>query len=82
VNKGLPAMPGDIWAMGVTLYALCFGKLPFTAKSIILLYEAIRDSEPEYPTDADPRLVTVLKRLLDKNPDTRITIEELRVIPN
>jgi calcium/calmodulin-dependent protein kinase kinase 2 len=73
-------MPGDIWAMGVTLFSLVFGKVPFSGNSIMQLYDAIREEEPLYPNDIDPLLLDLLKRLLDKNPESRITIEELRVI--
>jgi serine/threonine protein kinase len=78
VNKGLPAMAGDVWAMGVTLYGMAFGYLPFTAKTLIELYESIREQKQQYPKDADPKLVSVLDKLLKKNPDERITIKELR----
>lgn len=37
--------PLDVWAMGVTLYAFAFGKLPFSAPSAIKLFESIRDDE-------------------------------------
>ncbi|KAJ3373242.1 hypothetical protein HDU91_000955 [Kappamyces sp. JEL0680] len=72
LTKGdLSGIPADIWAMGVTLYALVFGKLPFTGKTIIALYESIRETQyasavdhrQVYPPGTDPRLVHVLDRL-------------------
>ena len=79
MSRSIQASCGDIWAMGVTLYAMCFGELPFQEKSIIKLYDSIKDDEPKYPPDCDSQLLHLFTRLLDKNPDTRITIEELRV---
>ncbi|KAJ3314871.1 hypothetical protein HDV04_005292 [Boothiomyces sp. JEL0838] len=57
----ISAMAADVWAMGVTLYCMAFGKLPFTGNSIIQLYDNIRDDS------------------LDKDPNTRITMDELRI---
>ena len=85
VSRSIQASCGDVWAMGITLYAMCFGYLPFQEKSLIKLYDSIKDNQfqlltrPEYPLDADSRLIDLLNRLLEKNPDKRITIEELRV---
>lgn len=33
----------DIWSMGITLYCLCFGCLPFNITGVLELYEAIRN---------------------------------------
>lgn len=69
----------DVWALGVTLFAFIFGKLPFMAKSVHLIYEAIAHQDfvmPNEPQIPDS-LKHLLHRLLDKNPETRITIAQL-----
>jgi [calcium/calmodulin-dependent protein kinase] kinase len=35
----------DIWAMGVTLYALTYGVLPFNNHNVLELYQNIRERE-------------------------------------
>lgn len=73
----------DIWAAGVTLYCFIYGKVPFTARGIPELYEKIRTQEvklldfPEISYD----LKDLLLRLLNQQPDDRITIPEIRRHP-
>lgn len=69
----------DIWSMGITLYCLKYGKIPFNKEAILEIYEAIKTEEPEYTKDENPAFISLMSRLLDKNPETRITMTELRV---
>ncbi|KAI8918052.1 kinase-like domain-containing protein [Entophlyctis helioformis] len=71
----------DIWAIGVTLYCMLYGRIPFSGRTILDLYENIRTAEPTYPADIDPLLLDLFQKLLDKNPDTRIEMEQLRQHP-
>ncbi|KXJ94220.1 kinase-like domain-containing protein [Microdochium bolleyi] len=71
----------DIWSMGVTLYCLRYGKLPFNKQGVLEMYEAIRNEEVPIPAGEDPIFVDLLSRILDKNPETRISMPELRNHP-
>ena len=69
----------DIWSMGVCLYCLRYGKIPFNRASVLDMYEAIQTEQPKIPEDEDPLFIGILKRLLEKDPEQRITMAELRV---
>ncbi|KAH6578779.1 hypothetical protein BASA61_000008 [Batrachochytrium salamandrivorans] len=75
----LSVKPVDIWAIGVTLYCMIYGKLPFSGNTVLDLYENIRSAEPTYPDDIDASLKNLFLKLLDKNPLSRITMDQLRV---
>ncbi|GMH40079.1 hypothetical protein BSKO_07983 [Bryopsis sp. KO-2023] len=71
----------DVYALGVCLYMFVHGKVPFqSSESVLELFEKIRTKEVDFP-DVEGRqlskpLKNLLKRLLDKNPDTRIGLVE------
>lgn len=69
----------DIWGMGVTLYCLRYGKIPFHRDGLLEIFEAIKGDEPHFPEDENPDFVDLMKRLLEKDPDKRIKMDELRV---
>ncbi|KAJ2694620.1 hypothetical protein GGH99_000579 [Coemansia sp. RSA 1285] len=121
----------DIWAMGVTLYCLIYGRVPFQASTEFELFNVIPRQQIEFPEyleaadeegedescgfdgllfnpsrnqadsdgagggstlressrrrvdlpPLDPELCDLLRRLLDKDFRTRITIEEIKQHP-
>ncbi|KAF2086875.1 kinase-like protein, partial [Saccharata proteae CBS 121410] len=71
----------DIWSMGVTLYCLRFGRIPFEKTGMLELYEAIRNDEIEIAQDCGDDLKDLMVRILDKDPEKRIKMAELRDHP-
>ena len=71
----------DIWAFGVTLFILSFHMLPFVASNITKLREAIVNQQPQFPDGVDPQLVDLISKMLIKNPEDRITIEQIWLHP-
>jgi len=71
----------DVWAMGCSLYCFTFGKVPFLGANTYHTYNQIVSKEPEFTRPINPQLEHLLRRILDKNPSTRITIKDLKRHP-
>lgn len=69
----------DIWSMGVTLYCMRYGRIPFEKHGMLELYEAIRNDELPLNDEQNGAFADLMHRVLEKNPDKRITMDELRV---
>jgi calcium/calmodulin-dependent protein kinase kinase 2 len=70
----------DIWSMGVTLYCLRYGHIPFEKSGIFELYEAIKNDEPSFEAERDKDFRALMHRILEKDATKRIKMPELRVI--
>uniref|UniRef100_A0A8C2ELJ6 Calcium/calmodulin-dependent protein kinase kinase 1, alpha a n=1 Tax=Cyprinus carpio TaxID=7962 RepID=A0A8C2ELJ6_CYPCA len=73
----------DVWAMGVTLYCFVYGKCPCIDEYILALHSKIKSKPVEFPElpAISEGLKNLVSEMLDKNPDTRITIPEIKVDP-
>ncbi|KAL9602591.1 MAG: hypothetical protein Q9219_001735 [cf. Caloplaca sp. 3 TL-2023] len=73
----------DIWSMGVTLYCLRFGKIPFEKSGVLQLYECIRNEPLSINSGSacSNDLKNLITRLLEKDPKKRITMDDLRKHP-
>uniref|UniRef100_A0A803NGB2 non-specific serine/threonine protein kinase n=1 Tax=Cannabis sativa TaxID=3483 RepID=A0A803NGB2_CANSA len=76
-RKGYDAAKVDIWSCGVILFVLMAGYLPFHDQNIMAMYKKIYKGEFRCPRWFSPELSRLLSRVLDTNPETRVTIPHI-----
>ena len=80
-NEGYKGFPVDIWSAGVSLYLMLSGNIPFNKTSKHSLQEDILNSTYPPITGISNEADDLLRGLLDKNPSTRLTVDEVLVHP-
>ncbi|KAI9074778.1 hypothetical protein K1719_043255 [Acacia pycnantha] len=76
-DRGYDGATADLWSCGVILFVLLAGYLPFDEPNLVNLYKKISAAEftcPPWLSFSARKLIT---RILDPNPETRITISEI-----
>ncbi|XP_059635559.1 CBL-interacting serine/threonine-protein kinase 6 [Cornus florida] len=76
-KKGYDGAKADIWSCGVILFVLLAGFLPFQDDNVVAMYRKIHRGDftcPPWFSSEARRLIT---KMLDPNPDTRITIAKI-----
>ncbi|XP_035226664.1 maternal embryonic leucine zipper kinase-like [Stegodyphus dumicola] len=71
----------DIWSMGVLLYALLCGFLPFDDENVSKLYKKIHKGKYFCPLWLSDESKAILSAMLQVDPSKRISIEGLKVHP-
>ena len=68
----------DIWCCGIILYAMLCGFLPFEGDDNTLLFRNILECDPEMPDWLSRTSRDLITRILNPDPDERITLEEIK----
>ncbi|PKA45767.1 CBL-interacting protein kinase 23 [Apostasia shenzhenica] len=76
-NKGYDGAKADLWSCGVILFVLMAGYLPFEDPNLMSLYKKIFKADFSCPAWFSTSAKKLIKRILDPNPQTRITLAEV-----
>ena len=71
----------DIWSAGVILFAAVCGYLPFEDPNTSQLYKKILNGDYQFPKFISPDGKNLIKNILNIDPETRYSIEDIRKDP-
>ncbi|XP_047955215.1 CBL-interacting serine/threonine-protein kinase 11-like [Salvia hispanica] len=80
-KRGYDGAKVDVWSCGIVLFVLTAGYLPFNDPNLMNMYKKIYKGEFRCPKWMSPDLKRFFSRLLDTNPESRISIEEMKLDP-
>lgn len=66
--------PYDMWGLGVVLYNLLSGKLPFDEATRTELYAKIKSTQYDIPNYFSPDAVKMIRKMLVRDPNKRLTM--------
>uniref|UniRef100_A0A8C9T888 protein kinase C n=1 Tax=Scleropages formosus TaxID=113540 RepID=A0A8C9T888_SCLFO len=66
----------DWWGMGVLLYEMLVGESPFPGEDEEEVFDSIVNDEARYPRFLSPDSISIIQRLLRKNPEKRLGASE------
>ncbi|XP_010271000.1 PREDICTED: CBL-interacting serine/threonine-protein kinase 1-like isoform X2 [Nelumbo nucifera] len=78
-NRGYNGATSDLWSCGVILYVILTGYLPFDDRNLAVLYQKIFKGVVQIPKWLSEGAKNLIKRILDPNPNTRITMAKIKL---
>eukprot|EP00947_MAST-08B_sp_MAST-8B-sp1_P002232 g2232.t1 len=76
-DKGYDGRAADVWSIGVILYVLLAGFLPFDEPTMSALFRKIQKAEYSYPSWFSKEAKDLLDKILVPDPTKRVTLDEI-----
>ena len=76
-NRQYRGDKADIWSLGVILYAMLAATLPFDDPDLRVMMAKTKKGHYEMPKFISPEAEDLIKRMLQTNPDRRISLKEI-----
>ncbi|KAJ3156762.1 hypothetical protein HDU86_003528 [Geranomyces michiganensis] len=71
----------DVWSMGVILYVIVAGVMPFDDRHMGRMFAAIMGGKYKIPETVSPECADLIKQILKTNPHTRATLQDIAAHP-
>ena len=80
-NKPYKGYKADIWSMGISLYMMVCGDFPFIGETIDDYRNVVSNNNFELPEFVSPLFKDFINKILEKNPNNRLTISQIKEHP-
>lgn len=80
-DEGYEGFFADLWSLGVVLYAMLCGTVPFKAPNMKELHVLIKKGDYKFPVEISEESKDLIRKLLVLNPEDRLSIPEILAHP-